>query len=186
MTTLSLIIPQAICINIALSDGKFIQYIDASGNLNFNGCNGYNFDNHVNVVANVNVTTGANTANLILDDSGYLELQTSSTNGIWLNSLLGTESNVQLYGGSLQICGDSILNIACDHSSGVGEFSGCPSYSFDNNVSVLGNNVLTNQNGGTSSRPISPSTGQLYFDSDIGKPVWYNGTQWIDATGVPA
>jgi hypothetical protein len=41
-------------------------------------------------------------------------------------------------------------------------------------------------NGVTGSRPGSPSTGQLYFDTTIGKPIWYDGTNWVDATGTTA
>ena len=33
--------------------------------------------------------------------------------------------------------------------------------------------------GNTASRPASPSTGTLYFDTDEGKLVSYNGTEWV-------
>ena len=41
-------------------------------------------------------------------------------------------------------------------------------------------------NGATTARPTSPVKGQSYFDSTLGYPVWYDGTQWVDATGTPA
>lgn len=28
--------------------------------------------------------------------------------------------------------------------------------------------------------------GQMYFDTTLGKPVWYDGTKWVDATGTQA
>jgi len=38
--------------------------------------------------------------------------------------------------------------------------------------------------GTTANRPGSPSTGGRYFDTDLGKPIWYDGTDWVDATGT--
>jgi len=40
------------------------------------------------------------------------------------------------------------------------------------------------ENGVTGSRPGSPTTGQRYFDTTIGLPIWYDGTNWIDAAGT--
>lgn len=34
--------------------------------------------------------------------------------------------------------------------------------------------------------PFGPLLGMMYFDTDIGKPVWWDGAQWVDATGAPA
>ena len=39
--------------------------------------------------------------------------------------------------------------------------------------------VLTAPSGNTASRPASPATGQLYFDTDEGTLVAYNGTDWV-------
>lgn len=33
-------------------------------------------------------------------------------------------------------------------------------------------------------RPTTPQTGQRFFDTTLGKPIWYNGTNWVDATGT--
>jgi hypothetical protein len=41
------------------------------------------------------------------------------------------------------------------------------------------------QNGGTGSRPTSPDTGQLFFDSDIGTLIIWDGTKWTTASGSP-
>lgn len=39
--------------------------------------------------------------------------------------------------------------------------------------------------GNTASRPTySLQTGQMYFDTDLGQPIWYNGTNWVNAAGV--
>lgn len=42
----------------------------------------------------------------------------------------------------------------------------------------------SNEVGLTSERPTTDITaGTYYFDTDLGIPIWYNGSVWIDATG---
>ena len=39
--------------------------------------------------------------------------------------------------------------------------------------------------GTTDERPVSGIlTGFQYFDTTLGKPIYYNGTNWVDATGT--
>lgn len=39
--------------------------------------------------------------------------------------------------------------------------------------------------GETEDRPIlNLVTGQMFFDTNLGKPIWYDGTSWVDATGT--
>lgn len=49
-----------------------------------------------------------------------------------------------------------------------------------------GNTTIVIPNGATGARPSSPVRGQVYFDSTLGKPVWYSGSNWVDATGTTA
>jgi hypothetical protein len=43
----------------------------------------------------------------------------------------------------------------------------------------------TRLNGGaTADRPLEPLLFEMYFDTDLGLPVWWNGTDWVDATGT--
>lgn len=38
--------------------------------------------------------------------------------------------------------------------------------------------------GTTASRPVnSIETGDYYFDTTLGHPIWYDGDNWVDATG---
>lgn len=38
--------------------------------------------------------------------------------------------------------------------------------------------------GGTSAqRPSDPEPHQQYFDTELGKPIWWNGSSWVDAMG---
>jgi hypothetical protein len=39
--------------------------------------------------------------------------------------------------------------------------------------------------GATTARPsTSLAIGQQYFDTTIGRPIWWNGTNWINAAGT--
>lgn len=42
---------------------------------------------------------------------------------------------------------------------------------------------IVNGQGVTANRP-SGQTGLQWFDTTLGKPIWYNGTNWIDSTGT--
>lgn len=40
------------------------------------------------------------------------------------------------------------------------------------------------QQGDTTSRPVAPEIAEMYFDTTLGHPIWYDGSQWVDATGT--
>lgn len=40
------------------------------------------------------------------------------------------------------------------------------------------------QGGSTANRPANPVVFEQYFDSTLGKPIWYDGVSWVDATGT--
>ena len=43
----------------------------------------------------------------------------------------------------------------------------------------------TGSNGGvTGSRPASPATYQMYFDTTLGYAIWYDGTNWVNSVGT--
>ena len=46
--------------------------------------------------------------------------------------------------------------------------------------------VTSQQKSGsiTASRPASPDNYQFHFDTTLNKPIWYNGSAWVDATGA--
>ena len=48
--------------------------------------------------------------------------------------------------------------------------------------------LLTPSAGTTLARPPAPKAGEMYFDTDLAQPVWWDavGGQWVDATGTPA
>lgn len=43
------------------------------------------------------------------------------------------------------------------------------------------------QSGTTAQRPDTIRwIGRTYFDATLGIPIWWDGSQWVDATGAPA
>jgi hypothetical protein len=45
--------------------------------------------------------------------------------------------------------------------------------------------ISTPQNGITADRPTQNlQVGQFYFDTTLGYPVWYDGTDWVDSSGT--
>ena len=46
-------------------------------------------------------------------------------------------------------------------------------------------NITVPQSGITADRPTERLLiGQYYFDTTLGIPIWYDGTDWVDATGT--
>lgn len=44
--------------------------------------------------------------------------------------------------------------------------------------------ILGTYRGNTANRPSNPKLGQDYFDTELGKPIWWNGSNWVDSTGT--
>lgn len=44
--------------------------------------------------------------------------------------------------------------------------------------------LLTSAHGTTAQRPTQTVIGQQYFDTTLNKPIWHNGTNWVDAAGT--
>jgi len=39
--------------------------------------------------------------------------------------------------------------------------------------------------GTTANRPaVGETIGQMYFDTTLGIPIWYNGTKWVNSSGA--
>jgi hypothetical protein len=36
----------------------------------------------------------------------------------------------------------------------------------------------------TAARPIVTEVGEMHFDTTLGKPIWWDGADWVDATGT--
>lgn len=43
---------------------------------------------------------------------------------------------------------------------------------------------IANNSGKTEDRPTNADKGFQYYDTDINKPIWWNGFSWTDASGT--
>lgn len=55
----------------------------------------------------------------------------------------------------------------------------------DQELAQLQQIVLYRLAGPTSNRPDGVAVGTVYFDTTLGKPVWWTGSDWVDAMGDP-
>lgn len=55
---------------------------------------------------------------------------------------------------------------------------------FINYVPIAFESYLAKAQGDTASRTAHATTGHMYFDTDLGKPIWFNGSDWVDSTGT--
>ena len=54
-----------------------------------------------------------------------------------------------------------------------------------NQIDNFTQNITVPPSGTTANRPTGRlEVGQYYFDTTIGRPIWYNGTNWINAAGT--
>jgi hypothetical protein len=54
-----------------------------------------------------------------------------------------------------------------------------------NQIDNFTQNVTVPPSGTTANRPTERlQIGEYYFDTTIGRPIWYNGTNWINAAGT--
>jgi hypothetical protein len=54
-----------------------------------------------------------------------------------------------------------------------------------NQIDNFTQNVTVPPSGATANRPTERlEVGQYYFDTTLGIPIWYDGTNWVDATGT--
>ncbi len=54
----------------------------------------------------------------------------------------------------------------------------------ENDISTI-EEELKDNTGNTGERPtMTTVSSQTYFDTTLGIPVWYNGTEWVDASGI--
>jgi len=54
-----------------------------------------------------------------------------------------------------------------------------------NQLNNFTSGILIPASGTTANRPsLKLQTGQFYFDTTLGIPIWYNGSNWINASGT--
>lgn len=66
------------------------------------------------------------------------------------------------------------------------EFDGGSLTEGEYNLSLAADTIVIDPlhaSGSTADRPTIVSVGFRYFDTTLGKPIWHNGTGWVDALG---
>ena len=95
-----------------------------------------------------------------------LEARTSFSDGEYINSVYNKNGTVVFF---------TDLNIKA-------YVYNCAVYDFNGNR-IRGTDYR--KSGISSQRPtLSLTVGQMYFDTTLKKPIWYDGTAWVDSTGV--
>lgn len=51
-------------------------------------------------------------------------------------------------------------------------------------LQLMGTQLTSSGSGITAARPTVHSVGDVYFDTTLGLPVWWNGANWINAAGA--
>jgi hypothetical protein len=51
-------------------------------------------------------------------------------------------------------------------------------------VRITTDRIVVNTSGTTASRPASPTTGQLFFDTSLGRLIVWNGSAWKVSVGI--
>lgn len=74
----------------------------------------------------------------------------------------------------------TLWNPAGSASVGVGGVLQTSSYRMNNRFSAI--QIISA--GISTLRPSDPTTGICHFDETLGKPIWWNGSAWVDATGT--
>ena len=85
-----------------------------------------------------------------------------------------TRYSTSTYTPWIQVADDSKVA----HLSGANNFDTVPTYGTNNKPFAI------NDTGATTARPTGQAVGYQYFDTTLNKPIWYNGTNWVDSTGT--
>jgi hypothetical protein len=109
-------------------------------------------------------------------------------------------SGIKATGGLVDIGGKTRTNLTAGAGSPEGVVTADPSSIYlredgdrSNSVYLKAAGVNNNtawlpmqgiQAGSTASRPVVATAGYMYFDATLGKPIWWNGALWKDATGA--
>ena len=81
--------------------------------------------------------------------------------------------------------GDTVYCIATGTHRVIGKTRASSPSSFEDMEALSGDEGnVQGSYGITSARPADVGTGFLYFDTTLGKPIWWDEVEWVDATGV--
>lgn len=119
-----------------------------------------------------------------LRNSGDQRIEFEDTTGVRKGFVGKLTDRIQLYndvsGGAFDLRNNGLALIYAPAS--ILLYSDVGNFQFnDNTVWHSGNQGGA---GTTAERPTGRAVGTMYFDTTLGKPIWYNGADWVDATGA--
>lgn len=135
---------------------------------------------------------------LIRVSDGFYDASISVREGLNVISNVVDSINHLLVGNNLSATRDLInrLSVTNNSVSVSSPISFAPNSVYLSNAQyqknpIVNNNTLTGvwldgkaRNGTTASRPIDIGLGFVYFDTTLNKPLWWNGTAWVDSAGT--
>jgi len=137
----------------------------------------------------VRITGGQGDNTLVAKDRGLGEIVGVATEDIANN----TNGRVTVFGVLHDLNTAAFSDGAALYSSSTGTLTTAVTSSFVGYVLNSNANVGTllalpsskdQLDGTTANRPTVVGLGTMYFDTTLNKPIWWNGTVWIDATGA--
>lgn len=104
---------------------------------------------------------------------------TPNTTGLIIgNSLFTSTNSLAVEGNGIFIeYNNSFSSVANQYATTLNFGTGTPTFPSSTTLAA-------NKGGSTASRPANPFLYQPYFDTNIGFPIWWNGTNWVNATGA--
>ena len=146
----------------------------------------YSVPTYVQAQSMINKPTSGLSA-FILTTSSVGDNTTTAYNYTFLN--LRDDSTGDSYEAFIVTGGDGKITVArpwhkmaddskVAHLSGANNFDTVPTYGTNNKPFAI------NDTGATTARPTGQAVGYQYFDTTLNKPIWYNGTNWVDSTGT--
>jgi len=122
-----------------------------------------------------------------------LKIENLSQRGLYINGNI----NVRVYGGEATDCPEFIhivngIGGSLVRVSVVPVLTNTPFCNEDTDTVLAGGTIVYSTtaqwSGTTANRPVfidkTTSSNIPYFDTDLGKPIWYNGTAWVDSAGT--
>lgn len=137
----------------------------------------------------VRITTGGGQAVFIAKDNGLGLIAGVATEDIANNAI----GRVTSFGLVHNLNTSAFVDGAQLYATSTGTLTTTPTSSFVGVVAAahatdgtlfVSPDSRTTSSGTTANRPTTLTTGYMYFDTTLNKPIWWNGTSWRDATGA--